>query len=99
MYYSLASVIQMLVHIHVELFTGEVVNVKYRTLDKRFRQVKGADKILYGLDDVVGQDTIIIVEGMLQRHAQLNTLNQQQGVLPLKACMMAPLAHPMHDVA
>ena len=46
------------------LHIGEVVNVKYRTLDKRFRQVKGADKILYGLDDVVGQDTIIIVEGM-----------------------------------
>ena len=42
---------------------GEVVNVKYRTLDKSFRQVKGAEKILYGLDDVVGQDTIIIVEG------------------------------------
>ncbi len=44
---------------------GEVVNVKYRTMDKCFRQVKGADKILYGLDDVVGQDTIIIVEGEL----------------------------------
>ena len=42
---------------------AEVVNVKYRTLDKCFRQVKGAEKILYGLDDVVGQDTIIIVEG------------------------------------
>ena len=42
---------------------GEVVNVKYRTMDKCFRQVKGAEKILYGLDDVVGQDTIIIVEG------------------------------------
>ena len=42
---------------------GEVVNVKYRTMNKCFRQVKGAEKILYGLDDVVGQDTIIIVEG------------------------------------
>ena len=42
---------------------GQVVNVKYRTMDKCFRQVKGAEKILYGLDDVVGQDTIIIVEG------------------------------------
>ena len=45
------------------LRNGEVVNVKYRTMDKSFRQVKGAEKILYGLDDVVGQDTIIIVEG------------------------------------
>lgn len=42
---------------------GEVVNVKYRTIDKCFRQVKGAEKILYGVDDVAGQDTIIIVEG------------------------------------
>jgi twinkle protein len=45
------------------LRNGEVVNVKYRTMNKCFRQVKGAEKILYGLDDVVGQDTIIIVEG------------------------------------
>ena len=45
------------------LRNGEVVNVKYRTVDKSFRQVKGAEKILYGLDDVVGQETIIIVEG------------------------------------
>ena len=49
---------------------GEVVNVKYRTLDKSFRQVKGAEKILYGLDDVVGQDTIIIVEGGSRQHHQ-----------------------------
>lgn len=26
-------------------------------------QVKGAEKVLYGLDDVEGQDTIIVVEG------------------------------------
>ena len=45
------------------LRNGEVVNVKYRTMNKCFRQVKGAEKILYGLDDAVGQDTIIIVEG------------------------------------
>ena len=50
------------------LRNGEVVNVKYRTLDKSFRQVKGAEKILYGLDDVVGQDTIIIVEGTFVIH-------------------------------
>lgn len=48
---------------------GEVVNVKYRTLSKCFRQVKGAEKILYGLDDVVGQDTIIIVEGKNPHHS------------------------------
>lgn len=50
------------------LRNGEVVNVKYRTMDKSFRQVKGAEKILYGLDDIVGQDTIIIVEGEPDSH-------------------------------
>ncbi|GLI93672.1 DnaB-like helicase C-terminal domain-containing protein [Methylocystis echinoides] len=44
---------------------GEVVNVKYRTLDKRFRQEKGAEKILYGLDHAEGCDEIVVVEGEL----------------------------------
>ena len=30
-----------------------LVNVKYRTLDKRFWQSKGAEKMLYGLNDVL----------------------------------------------
>ena len=30
---------------------GMLVNIKYRTLDKRFWQVKGAAKILYGLGE------------------------------------------------
>ncbi len=43
---------------------GEAINVKYRSLEgKYFRQVKGAEKILYGLDDLVGRETAIIVEG------------------------------------
>lgn len=42
---------------------GEVVNVKYRTLEgKHFRQVKDAEKILYGLDDLT-EDWAVIVEG------------------------------------
>ena len=42
---------------------GEVVNVKYRSLEgKHFRQVKDAEKILYGLDDLT-EDWTIIVEG------------------------------------
>eukprot|EP00854_Cymbomonas_tetramitiformis_P018088 gene18088-21546_t len=31
---------------------GEVVNIKYRGPNKKFWQVKGAEKVLYGLDDV-----------------------------------------------
>ena len=42
---------------------GEVVNVKYRTKDKRFRQEKGAEKIFYGLDFIGDAKEIYIVEG------------------------------------
>ena len=31
---------------------GQLVNIKYRTLDKHFSQVKGAQQIFYGLDDL-----------------------------------------------
>jgi twinkle protein len=42
---------------------GEIVNVKYRTKDKRFRQEKGAEKVFYGLDLIGGAKEIYIVEG------------------------------------
>ncbi|HEX6727877.1 MAG TPA: toprim domain-containing protein, partial [Nitrospira sp.] len=46
---------------------GEVVNLKYRTVEgKFFRQVKDAEKILNGLDDIVGETTII-VEGEIDK--------------------------------
>ena len=42
---------------------GEIVNIKFRALtEKAFRQVAGAEKILYGLDDLT-QDWAVIVEG------------------------------------
>ena len=42
---------------------GQVVNIKYRALEhKAFRQVKDAEKILYGLDDLT-EDWAVIVEG------------------------------------
>lgn len=42
---------------------GEIVNVKYRTADKRFRQEKGAEKVFYNVEAVVGAKEVIIVEG------------------------------------
>ncbi|MEQ1794300.1 MAG: DnaB-like helicase C-terminal domain-containing protein [Nitrospira sp.] len=46
------------------LRNGETVNLKYRTLEgKCFRQVKDAEKILFGLDDLAGHDVAVIVEG------------------------------------
>lgn len=42
---------------------GEAVNLKYRSLEgKHFRQVGGAEKILYGLDDLT-EDWAVMVEG------------------------------------
>lgn len=47
---------------------GQLVNVKYRTLDKKFWQVKGAEKVLYGLDDIApGATDVVIVEGEVDK--------------------------------
>lgn len=44
---------------------GECINVKYRTHDKLFRLASGAERILYGLDDV--GETLIWVEGEIDK--------------------------------
>jgi len=41
---------------------GEIVNIKYRDNNKNFRQVAGAEKIVYKYDDI-NDDMTIIVEG------------------------------------
>lgn len=49
---------------------GETVNIKYRMLaEKHFRQVKDAEKILYGLDDLAGSDVAVLVEGEIDKLA------------------------------
>ena len=42
---------------------GELVNVKYRDGRKNFKLYKGAEKVFYNIDSIVGHDTCIIVEG------------------------------------
>ena len=42
---------------------GEIVNVKSRTADKKFRQSKNAEKCFYRFDHMVGMEAIIITEG------------------------------------
>ena len=42
---------------------GEVVNIKSRTLDKKFRQSKNAEKCFYRFDKLIGMETVIITEG------------------------------------
>jgi twinkle protein len=49
---------------------GEVVNVKYRSVEqKHFRQVRDAEKILYGIHDLTDPDCgcAVIVEGELDK--------------------------------
>ena len=41
----------------------ELVNIKYRDAKKNFKFHSGAELILYNLDNIKNQDTIIIVEG------------------------------------
>ena len=48
---------------------GKLVNIKYRGPNKTFWQVKGAEKALYGLDYIVNQEWIIIVEGEIDKLA------------------------------
>jgi twinkle protein len=49
---------------------GELVNIKFRALDqKAFAQVRGAERILYGLDDIADVKSAIIVEGELDKLA------------------------------
>jgi len=46
---------------------GELINIKYRDGDKNFKQVAGAEKIFYGLDDIKDTNTCIIVEGEIDK--------------------------------
>ena len=48
---------------------GELVNIKYRGPNKLFWQEKGAEKILYGLDDIREGGDVIIVEGEMDKLA------------------------------
>ena len=42
---------------------GELINVKYRDGRKNFKLYKGAEKVFYNIDSIVGYEYCIIVEG------------------------------------
>ena len=42
---------------------GELLNVKYRDARKNFKLYKGAEKVFYNIDSIVGHDYCVIVEG------------------------------------
>lgn len=49
------------------LRNGEVVNIKSRDYNKNFRLETGAERIMYGMDDCIGYETLIFVEGELDK--------------------------------
>ena len=50
--------------IHFNYFEqGELINIKSRNAKKEFRLEKGAERILYNIDNTIGHDYIIITEG------------------------------------
>ncbi len=65
---------------------GLIANVKYRDLDKNFRQETGAEKIVYGYDDIAKQT--IVVEGEFDKLAYetagfKNCISVPDGASPL----------------
>ena len=61
------------------LIAGRAVNLKFRSLEgKHFRQVKDAEKILYGLDDLT-EDWAVICEGECDKLA-LDTAGMRNAV-------------------
>jgi len=45
----------------------EVVNIKYRSGNKEFKQEAGREKIFYGLNDIENSEEVIIVEGEIDK--------------------------------
>ena len=45
---------------------GELTNVKYRDGRKNFKLFKGAEKVFYNIDNIIGHDYCIIVEGEME---------------------------------
>jgi len=48
---------------------SQLVNIKYRDGAKNFKLVKDAERIMYGVDDLLGQKWAIIVEGEMDKLA------------------------------
>lgn len=67
---------------------GEVINAKYRDRDKNFRMATGAERLLYGYDDI--EATTIIVEGEMDKLAA--------EVAGLRNCVSVPDGAPAPNV-
>ena len=48
---------------------SKLINIKYRDAAKNFKLVKDAERVMYGLDDILGKKDVIIVEGEMDKLA------------------------------
>ena len=63
--------------IHFNYFVGnELVNVKYRDGRKNFKLYKGAEKVFYNINNIVGYEYCVIVEG------EIDTLSFYEAGIP-----------------
>lgn len=42
---------------------GQLINIKYRDSKKNFKLYKGAQKVMYNIDSMIGKDYVVITEG------------------------------------
>lgn len=68
---------------------GALVNYKYRAHPKHFWMAKGAERILYGLDDLADAEEIVLVEGEMDKLS----IDAVQG----PACASVPDGAPSGD--
>lgn len=66
--------------------SGDLVNIKYRDMSKNFRMHAGAQRVLYGIDDIKGAARAVIVEG------EIDKLSAE--VADFKACVSVPDGAP-----
>ncbi len=73
-------------------FEGErLLNKKFRSADKRFTQCKDAKKVFYGLNDIIGEKEVYIVEGEMDKLAMWE--------VGIKNCISVPNgANDLNDV-
>lgn len=69
---------------------GKAVGEKTRTLGRRFRQKMPPERLWYGLDDIVNQTTVIVVEGEPQHRLTYSCTQQTQvlGCLGRQLCTL-----------
>lgn len=53
--------------VYPSIYKGQIVGAKYRTLDRRWGQSKQFQAVWYGIDDIDGEPTVIIVEGEMDK--------------------------------